>query len=458
MYKKGLFIFRRDLRITDNKGLLKASEMCESIIPIFIFTPEQVTEKNSYKSNNSVNFMIESLIDLKLQINNSNGKLITFYGSNTDILNYLIKDQDINCIFFNLDYTPYSIKRDTEIIELCKKNNISCITTHDQYLTPPDSILNGSGKPYEKFTPYYNKAKLTKVDKPEKYKKIKFINSVKVFKYTIGLEDAFNKFTKKNPYVQIHGGRNEALKKLELSVKSQKDYTNTRDILKNYTSMLSAYIKFGCISIREVYNSFLENTDFLRELYWRDFYGSIVYNFPYVIGNSQKEKYDKIVWKKSTKLFNLWCEGNTGFPVVDAGMRQLNTTGYMHNRCRMIVSSFLIKILHIDWRKGEKYFSQKLIDYDVASNNGGWQWSAGSGADSQQYNRIFNPFTQGYNYDQDCEYIKRWIPELKDVPNKDIHKWDTEYINYKNINYPSPIVDYKKEREKAIEIYTKALY
>ena len=458
MHKRGLFIFRRDLRLTDNTGLLKAKETCETMVPIFIFTPEQVSNKNSYKSNNAVIFMIESLMDLKKQIDTAGGKLNTLYGDNITVLRHLIKELEIDCICLNADYTPYSIARDNAITGLCKKMKIDCIISHDQYLTVPGSVLNGSGEPYQKFTPYYNTAKKIKVPEPVRAGKIHFVNKIFVTKYNISLETALEKLTTPNPQLMVYGGRDAGVARLKSAVKTQSHYSSTRDLLKNYTSVLSAYIKFGCVSIREVYSAFSGNTDFIRELYWRDFYGNIIYSFPRVIGHSQKEKYDKIKWKSSPALFDAWCKGRTGFPVVDAGMRQMNTTGYMHNRCRMIVSSFLIKILHIDWRKGEKYFAEKLVDYDVASNNGGWQWSAGSGADSQQYNRIFNPYTQGRDYDPDCVYIKRWVEELKDVEPEDIHKWDVAREKYQGLKYPEPIVDYKKEREVALNMYTSALY
>ena len=263
------------------------------------------------------------------------------------------------------------------------------------------------------------------------------------------------KFTKVNPNILVHGGRNNAIKQMKIASKNIKNYSVTHNELSKSTSQLSAYIKFGCVSIREVYKVFHSKREFIRQLFWRDFYANILYFFPRVLGHSLKPKYDKIKWQHNVTWFNAWTEGKTGFPIVDAGMRQLNETGYMHNRARLIVSSFLVKTLLISWEEGEKYFAQNLVDYDPASNNGNWQWISGGGADSQPYFRIFNPWEQGKNYDPDCIYIKKWIPELKDVPKKDILKWETSFVNYKNIKYPKPICDYKEQKKKVIDMYQK---
>jgi len=228
---------------------------------------------------------------------------------------------------------------------------------------------------------------------------------------------------------------------------------------KNKTTRLSAYLKFNVVSIREVYESFKNKlgakNNLLTQLYWRDFYMIILYHYPNNLGSSMKEKYDKIKWDNNKSWFKLWCNGKTGFPIVDASMREMNVTGFMNNRCRMIVSSFLIKILQIDWRWGENYFAQKLTDYDPANNNGGWQWIAGSGSDSQPYFRIFNIKLQTEKYDKDCKYIKKWIPELKNLSPKEIRNWDDIYQNYKSIKYPAPIVDYAKQKLKTIKLYEK---
>jgi deoxyribodipyrimidine photo-lyase len=457
IYQNGLFIFRRDLRIIDNNGLNYLSEHCKNIYAIFIFTPEQVGKENKYKSDNSVQFMIESLENLSDEIKNKGGRLYTFYGDNEKIIHNCIKSFDINLVVFNLDITPYAIKRDNEIIKLCKKNNIHSHYGNDYYLHTPGTITTGNGNPYQKFTPYYITASKIKVDPPSRAKHIPFKTSNINIPNKISLDEAMNKFTNINEDILVHGGRNEALKQLIKASKTQSNYTKTHNDLDKQTTQLSAYIKFGCISIREVYKTLKSKKDIIRQLYWRDFYANILHEFPHVLGHSMKPNYDKIKWNHNYNFFDKWCKGNTGFPIVDAGMRQLNTTGYMHNRARLVVASFLIKILLIDWRKGEKYFATKLTDYDPASNNLNWQWCASSAVDSQPYFRIFNPWLQTESYDHDCKYIKIWIPELKDVPNKDILKWDTMYSEYKNIHYPKPIVDYQEQKEKALKIY-KSIY
>jgi deoxyribodipyrimidine photo-lyase len=329
---------------------------------------------------------------------------------------------------------------------------------YDYYLHQPGTILNGSGEPYQKFTPYYETCLKKKVESPSRIQKIHFIKSSVNVPNKITLDLALKKFTFVNPDILVHGGRENAIKQIKIASKNIKDYSKTHNELSYPTSQLSAYIKFGCVSIREVYKIFHKKHDFIRQLYWRDFYANILYSFPYVLGHSLKPNYNKIKWHYNENWFKSWCKGETGFPIVDAGMHQLNQTGYMHNRARLIVASFLVKTLLIDWRKGEKYFATKLVDYDVASNNGNWEWISGGGADSQMYNRIFNPWLQTENYDPDCKYIKTWIPELQDVPVDSILKWDTEWKNFKSVGYRQPICDYAAQKEKAIKMYKDALY
>jgi deoxyribodipyrimidine photo-lyase len=266
------------------------------------------------------------------------------------------------------------------------------------------------------------------------------------------------RFTKFNPDILVHGGRQTALKMLSKAARDIKNYDAIHNDLNKKTTELSAAIKFGSISIREVYKTLHSKTGLIRQLFWRDFYANILYEFPQVLGNSLKPKYDKIKWHHNSGWFSAWCKGETGFPIVDGGMRQMNATGYMHNRTRLIVASFLVKTLLIDWREGEKYFAQTLTDYDVANNNGNWQWISSSGADSQQFYRIFNPWIQGENFDKDCEYIKKWVPELATLDPKIIHNWETEWVNHKDIKYSKPICNYSQQKEKALKIYKDALY
>ena len=451
--ENGLFIFRRDLRTIDNNGLNVLAKLCNNVYTIFIFTPEQVGSANKYKSNNSVQFMIESLTDLASEIKTQGGQLHTFYGNNTKVLADCIKAWDINIVAFNLDITPYARERDDDIIKLCKKMSVEVKTEHDYYLHPPGSIKTGTGEPYQKFTPYFNTASKIKVPSPSAKKQLPFKTKDANIPNKISLEQAMKRFTRINPNILVRGGRPQALQLLLRAVRTITNYNAIHNDLSLKTSELSASIKYGCISIREAYKAFHDKPGIIRQLYWRDFYANIMYEFPHVIGHSLKPKYDKIHWHHNSNWFNAWCKGETGYPIVDAGMRQMNTTGYMHNRGRLIVASFLVKTLLIDWKEGEEYFAQTLTDYDPSNNNGNWQWISGGGADSQPYFRVFNPWRQAAEYDPKCEYIKKWIPELKDVPEKDLLKWDTKYVNYKDIQYPAPIVQYESQREQVLKLY-----
>jgi len=455
-FENGLFIFRRDLRIVDNNGLNLLNEKCKNIFTIFIFTPEQVGSGNKYKSDNAVQFMIESLQDLASQISKAGGHLYTFYGHNDKIVADCIKAFDINVVCFNLDITPYSKERDNKIIKLCEHMKTYVMYDYDYYLHEPGTIVNGSKEPYQKFTPFYQTCLKKKVESPAGPRKIHFKRSEAHILGKISLEQAFKKFTKENSDILVHGGRPEAIKTLKTAVRTQTHYSKTHNELDKQTTQLSAYLKFGCISIREAYKALHGKHDIIRQLIWRDFYANILYSFPHVLGHAMKQKYNKVHWHHNTNWFKAWCDGETGFPIVDAGMRQLNETGYMHNRARLIVASFLTKTLLIDWRDGEEYFASKLTDYDPASNNGNWQWVASTGADSQPYFRIFNPWEQAKNFDPDCEYIKKWVPELADVPDKDILNWETEFNNYKDTKYPKPIVDYKKQKDLALKMLGNA--
>jgi deoxyribodipyrimidine photo-lyase len=256
-----------------------------------------------------------------------------------------------------------------------------------------------------------------------------------------------------NTNLMVNGGRINGLKQLKQSAQTQKHYPNTRNVFAVNTSQLSAYIKFGCVSVREVYRQFVHSfgikSEIIRQLIWRDFYAHVLFGYP-----NYKSSLKSVRWSNNERHFDLWCKGMTGFPIVDASMRQLNSTGWMHNRGRLVVSSFLVKTLLIDWKWGEQYFANKLVDYDVASNNGNWQWISGSGVDSMPYYRVFNPWTQSEKYDPDAEYIKKWIPELKDVDPKIIHKWDVHKNTGVKIDYPAPIVDFSTQYHKMLERYS----
>lgn len=448
--ENGLFLFHRDLRIHDNIGLNELTKICKNIYTIFIFTPEQITS-NKYKSDSSVQFMINSLIELNEEIMSVGGKLHFYYGNTNKVIANCIKCFKINCIAFNKDITPYSISRDKDIEIICKKQNVKLIQSNDYYLTEPGEIVTTSNESYRKFTPYYNAVIKKKILKPQTLK-AHFVKFSSQCMYHTTIKEMIKKISINNNLL-VNGGRTEAIKLLNQASKNLNKYDKTRNILSENTSKLSASIKFGCISIRETYYKLIHNKDLIRQLIWRDFYANIMLNYPHVLGNSMVEKYNKIKWNHNLKWFKLWCEGKTGFPIVDASIRQLLETGYMHNRGRLIVASFLVKTLLINWQKGEQFFASKLTDYDPASNNGNWQWCAGTGVDSQPYFRFFNPWNQTKEHDPDCIFIKKWIPELKNVENKDILNWNESWIKYPNIKYPKPIVDFNEQREKALKMY-----
>jgi len=443
---KTLFIFRRDFRIIDNKGLNSLLENNDTIYPVFIFTPEQVTS-NKYKSSNAIQFMVQSLLNLQKYID------ITFcYGDMISIVTEIVTKNNITKICTNTDYTPYAIKRDEEIKKLAVKLNVEFKYYHDILMFEPYTILNITNSLYKKFTPFYNKSIKMKVDAPVNIKLKNIMKPTTTFGITLS---KIKKLYTENKMLRVHGGRDNAIIILE-NINNYSDYDNTRDELSSDTTNLSAYLKFGCISIREAYHAIkkTKNTSLLRQLFWREFYYHMGFGNIERFGLSLKPSYDNIEWDDDTKIFKRWCDGTTGFPIVDACMTQLNTTGYMHNRGRLIVASFLIKNLHIDWRWGEKYFATKLVDYDPLVNQGNWQWVSGSGADSMPYFRVFNPWLQSIKHDKMCIYIKRWLPVLEDVSCKHIHKWD-EYNTLYNIKYNSPIIDYNKSKIIMLARYKK---
>jgi deoxyribodipyrimidine photo-lyase len=445
-----LFIFRRDFRVKDNTALNHCIENSKVIYPIFIFTPEQITH-NTYKSDNAVMFMVESLIELKKEL----PQLTFCFGEIDEVIENIIKNNDIDMIYANTDYTPYSVKREKIIEKVCKKNDIILNLYHDITLFEPKSIKTGTGSIYQKFTPFYNVCIKKDVREPST-KKIKTVKHSKT-KYEIDMKK-IKTFYEENENIHIHGGRSNAMKILN-NIKKFKDYDKTRNYLHIETTNLSAYLKFGCISIREAYHHCKDKLGkkdpLVRQLIWREFYYHLGDGFIEKFGNSLKEQYDNIKWENDITKFNKWKNAKTGYPIVDACMTQLNTTGYMHNRGRLIVSSFLIKNLMIDWRWGEKYFAQKLVDYDVFVNQGNWQWTSGSGADSQPYFRVFNPARQSETYDKDAIYIKKWLPFLNDIENKHLHDWEKYHTEY-DIKY-TPMVSYSESKKKGIAMYKKYL-
>jgi deoxyribodipyrimidine photo-lyase len=453
-----IFIFTRDLRLHDNTTLIKASKESKVVIPIFIFNPKQIENTNKYKSDNCVQFMCESLDELNEELEKKDSRLYIFYDEPDIIIKNLLKNnKEINAVYINMDYSPFAKKRDSEISKICDKYKIKFCSCEDYLLTGKDKITNSSGNNYVKFTPFLNNAKKLKVTSPDKTNIKNFVSKKMEFKKEYTKD--YHKFYTKNDNISVRGGRKNALLILK-NITKHKKYNDERDYPnKNSTTKLSAYLKFNVVSIREVYDVFKKKlgttNSLITQLYWRDFYMIILYHNPQILqGESLKSNYDKIKWDNNKKWFKAWCEGKMGIPIADAGMRQMNETGFMHNRVRMIVASVLIKNLQIDWRWGEKYFATKLVDYDPANNNGGWTWTSGSGADSQPYFRIFSPISQTERFDKECEYIKKWIPELKDVPPKDIINWEKEHKKYLNIKYSTPIINFAESKKKTLKMYS----
>ncbi len=454
-FQKALFIFRRDLRLEDNTGLIFALKNAHEVILCFIFTPEQI-EHNPYRSEHCLQFMIESLEDLENDIVAKGGKLYLFYEKPEVIVAELIKKQHVDAVIVNRDYTPYSIKRDQKMEATCNKFKVSFCSFDDALLHSPDETLKGDGKPYTVFTPFYRNAMRMGVNLPVTNQYNNYYSSSIPF-------DAGNSLYKRilpKRVLPPCGGRTNGLKILE-KMDRFSYYESLRDFPSaQKTTHLSAHLKFTTCSPREVYRAisrqFGDSSALVRSLYWRDFFTSIGFYFPQVFSGAFHDKFDRVHWSHDEQIFRKWCEGKTGFPIVDAGMREMNQTGFMHNRVRMIAASFLVKDLHIDWRWGEKYFAQTLIDYDPAVNNGNWQWAASTGCDAQPYFRIFNPWTQAVKFDPDCIYIKKWITDLTSLSSEIIHKWHQEKYHGQCPNYPIPIVDHAKESKIALSLYTKA--
>jgi len=475
-----IFIFNRGLRLNDNTTLIYQIKQMGAIVPIFIFTPEQIDKKkNKYFSNNSVQFMIESLHELSNDISSYGGKLYFFNGDNIDVLKSIHADNKILSIGMNFDYTPYARMRSDNIQKFCKDNKIQFFEKEDYLLHSKDELLKKDKTPYLVFTPFKNFCiKSLKVREADKFKSFKF-EKIKSSKFELS-EKLIDKFYENNPNINVHGGRKNGLKILS-NIGNFSTYQKDRDYLTYNTTFLSAHNHHMTISIREEYWAIInalgtKSQGIISELYWREFYTIVVYHFPHVLNGqlsntktsakssaktsaktsakpyqNQSYKPDKIKLPPfNKKWFDAWCDGTTGFPIIDAAMRQLNITGFMHNRCRMITMSFLVKLMHIDWRYGEQYFATKLVDYDAMMNNSGCQWCAGCGTDAMLYFRLFNPWAQQQKYDSKCLYIKKYIPELKNIDPKIIHNWNDNWSDNSVHKYPQPILDYVEERKKFI--------
>lgn len=453
-FLKALFIFRRDLRLEDNTGLTFALENAQEVILCFIFSPEQI-DHNPYRSDHCLQFMIESLEGLESDIIAKGGKLYLFYEKPEKMVMELIKKEHVDVVVVNRDYTPYSIKRDQKIDAVCKKFGVFFYSFDDALLHPLDQTLKKNGKPYTVFTPFYRNAMRLDVNFPVTNRYKNYYSGSIPFAIASSL---YKKILPERP-LPLSGGRSAALKILE-NMERFSYYESLKDFPSEQgTTHLSAHLKFTTCSPREVYwvisRQLGTSSALIRSLYWRDFFTSIGFYFPQVFSGAFHAKFDRLQWSHNEQMFRKWCEGKTGFPIVDAGMREMNQTGFMHNRVRMITASFLVKDLHINWRWGERYFAQTLIDYDPAINNGNWQWAASTGCDAQPYFRIFNPWTQAVKFDPNCFYIKKWIPDLASLPPEIIHKWHQEKHHSKCLSYPIPIVNHAKESKIALSLHTR---
>lgn len=453
-YALSLFIFRRDLRIPDNTALVAALQASRKVIAAFIVDPRQVSE-NSYKSDHAVQFMTKSLLELERALKERGGRLYVFTGQAQDVVGQILNELKIEAVFFNRDYTPFSVKRDLAIQGICEARGVDCQMFDDALLNPPGSVLKASGGPYTVFTPFFRKASGIGVPGPQGLAQGDFFTGAVSLEASSGLARILGPF-RETPVVQ--GGRGSALRIIN-NINSLRNYAVTRDLPAELgTSRLSAHLKFGTVSVREVYHGIRKvlGTDhpLIRQLYWRDFFTHIAYHFPHVFGNAFYEEYNGIPWRDDERLFKAWCLGKTGFPIVDAGMRELNATGFMHNRSRMIAASFLVKDLHIDWRRGERYFAQKLVDYDPAVNNGNWQWAASTGCDHQPYFRIFNPWLQQKRFDPEGVYIKVWVPELSGCTAREI--LSVGEGKRAAAGYPSQVISHSDAAIWVREVYREA--
>ena len=424
--------FRRDLRLNDNAALYHSLRSEYPVVPIFIFD-RNILDDLEDKKDRRVAFIYDALLQMQEWLISLGSSLEIYYGFPKETFELLLSKYEVKEVFTNHDYEQYAIDRDGAIKELLHHHSIRFITYKDQVIFEKDEIIKDDGKPYTVFTPYSKKWKAK-------------LNNF--FSSSYSTEKYFTNFYKQSAR-EIPSLHSMGFEDGQWSFPSEKV---KRDLIKSYdklrdipsaegTSRISVHLRFGTISIRELVKEVKPlNETYLNELIWRDFYHMILWQMPHVRkGFACKPEYDRIEWRNNESEFDAWCKGKTGYPIVDAGMRELNATGFMHNRVRMITASFLCKHLLIDWRWGESYFAEKLLDYDFAANNGGWQWTAGSGCDAAPYFRIFSPKAQTEKFDKDLKYIRKWVPELD------------------SFEYPMPIVDHDFARKRCLEVYGKAL-
>ena len=432
-----LFWFRRDLRLKDNTGLYHALKLAQKlelkVLPIFIFD-KMILDKLDDKADRRVDFIHQTITELQATLTEKGKSLWVHHGKPLEAFELLTKQYQIHSVFTNQDYEPYGINRDTQIAKHLAKDKIELHSYKDQVIFEKSEVTKEDGKPYTVFTPY-----------SRRWKAAWEANTPKLLPSEKGLEYFMDSKPLKIPSLKDMGFEQTDLvvpaKKWNES--TVKNYTEQRNFpaKEGGTSHLGMHLRFGTISIRQLaLETASINTTYLNELIWRDFYHMILWHFPHVAeGKSFRAQYDLIEWRNNEKEFEAWCNGQTGYPIVDAGMRELNATGFMHNRVRMIVASFLTKHLLIDWRWGEAYFAQKLLDFDFAANNGGWQWASGSGCDAAPYFRVFNPRLQTEKFDKQLKYIRKWEPQ------------------FDSLTYPQPIVVHEEARVRVLAAYAKAL-
>jgi deoxyribodipyrimidine photo-lyase len=431
MDKISIFWFRRDLRLHDNVALFNALKSGEKVLPIFIFDTS-ILDKLP-KNDARVSFIIKELRSMNEHLKSFDASIDILHGKPIEVFESLIKKYQIASVFTNQDYEPYAIRRDQEILELLKSENISFNSFKDQVIFEKNEITKKDGNPYVVYTPYSKKW-------IEAYEQINHIH----YSSEDLLSQLYTQSKAKELKLEELGFEetNTPIKNYIFNSRIINEYEETRNFpaLDN-TSKLGPHLRFGTVSVRQMVSRAeeQENKTFLKELIWREFFMQILWHFPHTHKDSFKPKYDRIVWRNNEDDFKKWCNGTTGYPMVDAGMRQLNNTGFMHNRVRMLVGSFLCKHLLIDWRWGEAYFAEKLHDYEMSSNVGNWQWVAGTGVDASPYFRIFNPTSQIKKFDKDFSYIRKWVPDFQEL------------------TYPSPMVDHKFARERCLRTYKEAL-
>lgn len=440
-----LFWFRRDLRLQDNAGLYHALKSKFPVLPLFIFDTDILDELDD-PQDARVSFLHQCLQDLQTQLQELGSSILVRYGKPSEVWAQILEEFAIAEVYTNHDYEPRAIQRDEQVRAMLTERHIPCYSFKDQVIFEKLEVTKADGGPYTVFTPYSRTWKnklLSRMEKPDGAGE----EAVSFYLKPYPCEKYYANFYQIEPLplpaldaMGFHPST-IAIPASSVSRGLIKTYDKTRDFPYLLgTSRLGIHFRFGTISIREKARRALElNETFLNELIWRDFYAQILANFPHVAKGSFRPEYDRIEWRNDEKEFEKWCQGKTGYPIVDAGMRELNQTGFMHNRVRMITASFLTKHLLIDWRWGEAYFAKKLLDFDLASNNGGWQWAAGCGTDAAPYFRVFSPAAQQEKFDPEYKYVRKWVPE------------------YGTAAYPKPMVDHKFARERCLEVYKMAL-